>query len=940
MLSLKTAYIFSHTHWDREWYFTQRQLQFLLARTFDEVLDTLESRPEFAAFAADGQTIIFSDYCELRPENSERFLSLAREGRIEMGPWYTQPDLWIPSGESLIRNLLAGNLDCDELSVPHAKIGYVPDSFGHIEQMPQIMNGFGINNYLCMRGDTPEGLGPRVQFIWKGPDGISALTAHRTEPNGYNNAAGMPLHRLDALKNQVGRILDHASAHSSKPLALLSNGVDHIWVQRQLPEIIQELESLFPDWQFKHSTLGGYMEAFDKAPVCKDMTVHTGCLHSRRLSAGLLHGTWSSRIDLKLQNAKAEIALTNLAEPLSTLAMLYGGPDTRRETGLAWRLLMSNHAHDSLCGCSMDDVHSDNLRRYGQVLELAEMVAGEALEGLGAAAIRNDIPTLVRWAGLGGAKGCIEFIIDGSDDRCFHFADGDGNTYPVQIVSKRRLLRSDAAFEGGIWLDRKEVETEFTEIRGVVDLPYAPPCSVTKYHITEGPCPGTNTDKVSVSAGIIENGLLRVEAHKDGTIDMLHKETGIIYSGMLALSDEADLGGGYSFAPLERDMTHTSTEAVFDISMMEKGPLRAAMAIEGSWLLPKSMSPDYTERSGETGAVQIKTTVFLEAGSSLLKCSTTLVNGCKDHRVRLTVPLPYSTSIADVERSFVAAREDMGDYTAEPGQDTHPMRNWVSVQSPDNTGGFAFIGKGLHEYSLISNDRSNTSLSVTLLRAVPAINGSRTWATPQAQLQTTLSYDYALYFHSGDWRRSNVACIAHRFVNPAITQGFGVSRVPWDHLMHLNLGLKEVTESGVSTASSTHRSTWRTVFAQRDGWWAREEERLPQLDTPDRILPLEIDSPNVLVSAFKLAERAPEGGIDHSRDVIVRLYSLAGSRENVTVRFSQPLAGRLGEQGKTKVWTAGLDEASLGEALELDGNNTVTLDMRPFEIKTLRFRTE
>jgi mannosylglycerate hydrolase len=146
------AFVVSHTHWDREWYLTQRQFQVLLAETLDEVMDALEIDPAFRTFVADGQTSIVQDYLELRPQRSAQLLRLAQAGRLAAGPWYTMPDLWLPSGEALIRNLLRGRLDCERMGIRPQQVGYVPDSFGHIEQMPQILNGFGIDSYFFSRG--------------------------------------------------------------------------------------------------------------------------------------------------------------------------------------------------------------------------------------------------------------------------------------------------------------------------------------------------------------------------------------------------------------------------------------------------------------------------------------------------------------------------------------------------------------------------------------------------------------------------------------------------------------------------------------------------------------------------------------------------------------------------------------------------------------------
>ncbi|MEO6889444.1 MAG: hypothetical protein ABI324_10700, partial [Ktedonobacteraceae bacterium] len=97
-----------HTHWDREWYLTFQQFRIRLVRTIDKLLDILDHEPGFSYFMLDGQTIVLDDYLEVEPEQEERLKKYTRAGRILVGPWYLQPDEFLVSGESLIRNLQIG----------------------------------------------------------------------------------------------------------------------------------------------------------------------------------------------------------------------------------------------------------------------------------------------------------------------------------------------------------------------------------------------------------------------------------------------------------------------------------------------------------------------------------------------------------------------------------------------------------------------------------------------------------------------------------------------------------------------------------------------------------------------------------------------------------------------------------------------------------------
>src|SRR5947209_542346 len=141
-----------HTHWDREWWTTFQDFRIRLVDVIDQLLNTLEVNPRFRSFLLDGQTIVLGDYLEVRPEEQSRVTEAIRRGRIECGPWYILPDEFLVGGEAHIRNLWLGRRTASRLQIPLQQIGYLPDTFGHIAQMPQILQGFGIDNAFVWRG--------------------------------------------------------------------------------------------------------------------------------------------------------------------------------------------------------------------------------------------------------------------------------------------------------------------------------------------------------------------------------------------------------------------------------------------------------------------------------------------------------------------------------------------------------------------------------------------------------------------------------------------------------------------------------------------------------------------------------------------------------------------------------------------------------------------
>lgn len=181
---MKTIHVICHTHWDREWYLTFQQFRLRLVHLVDGLLDILAEDRNYKHFMLDGQTIMLGDYLIMRPEAEDTIMEHVRNGRILIGPWHILPDMFLVSPEAHIRNLLAGDREARKFGQKMI-IGYMPDSFGHIGQMPQILRGFGIDNACLWRGlnDQP------AEFWWQSPDGSRVLLMYLRD--SYSNGAGL-----------------------------------------------------------------------------------------------------------------------------------------------------------------------------------------------------------------------------------------------------------------------------------------------------------------------------------------------------------------------------------------------------------------------------------------------------------------------------------------------------------------------------------------------------------------------------------------------------------------------------------------------------------------------------------------------------------------------------------------------------------------------------
>ena len=166
--------IVPHTHWDREWYAPFQAYRLQLVHLVDGLLDLLERDDAFTRFLLDGQTTVVDDYLEVRPEAEARIRDLVRAGRVQVGPWMVLMDEFMVSGETIIRDLQRGLARANDLGGAMT-VGYLPDMFGHIAQMPQILVGAGLSHACVFRG-VPGWL-DRHAFGWESPDG----TVIRTE---------------------------------------------------------------------------------------------------------------------------------------------------------------------------------------------------------------------------------------------------------------------------------------------------------------------------------------------------------------------------------------------------------------------------------------------------------------------------------------------------------------------------------------------------------------------------------------------------------------------------------------------------------------------------------------------------------------------------------------------------------------------------------------
>ncbi len=359
-----------HTHWDREWY---EPFDGFLPRLV-AMMDTLIELGDegFPHFHLDGQTAMVDDYLAVRPEREPDVRRLAAEGRLSLGPWVTQMDEFLTSGESHVRNLEMGLERARELG-PATEIGYLPDQFGHVGQMPQILRQAGIDRAVLWRG-VPASI-ERTEFRWEAPDGSSVLTEYLA----FGYFLGGDLHRFadpEALAGALRDKLRRIEPYLVDDRVLITVGSDHSGPDPDLPARLAAAEALLPETTIRIGALADHLGGAspDGLPVWR------GELRSSA-RAHLLPNVVSARANQKRERGRVEALVERYAEPLAALVPGFAWPAERLRR--LWTLLLWNGAHDSVCGCSHDGVAHDVDARYAEARAIAEAVADEALASLG-----------------------------------------------------------------------------------------------------------------------------------------------------------------------------------------------------------------------------------------------------------------------------------------------------------------------------------------------------------------------------------------------------------------------------------------------------------------------------------------------------------------------------------------------------------------------------
>lgn len=776
-------HVVSHTHWDREWYLTFQQFRARLVDLIDNLLDILDRDPEFRYFNLDGQTIVLEDYLEIRPEKRAIIEKHVRDGRILIGPWYQLNDEFLVSGESTIRSLLIGHRIAREFG-PVMKVGYLPDQFGNISQMPQILNGFGIDNAIFGRGLQIEG-DRKMEFLWRSPDGSEVLASLMAY--WYNNAQRFPSDTDEAVA-YTQAIRDRMKGIAHVEHLLLMNGVDHLEAQPDLSGILARANEKLGGDRLVHSTLPAYVDGVKGSIKQNKISLDTisGELREDRLGS-VLAGTLSTRMYLKQANERCETALEKYAEPASAFAYILGGDYPDGFLRYAWKLLMQNHPHDSICGCSIDQVHREMMPRFDQVEQVGDEMTGRALEVI-AGRVKTEGDSLLvyntlNWERTDKVTAQIDFLVGEptrlapavDESRLFEsvrILDERGSEVPMAIVS--------STITGKQLLDPHELPLAAMVKRFVVEFVAegVPPCGYRTYRIEKTERPPAADGSLASDLywdNALASDLLRLSLAPNGSIilERLADEGSDapceVYGNLGIFEDTGDVGDEYLHAKPVTNSTVTTLCAAPTVTIVDRSPVSATLKIETSLRVPVEASPGASERSSETVECPITSYVIITRGVPRVDVRTVVENRAKDHRLRVLFPTGLSGGMVHAESQFDVVDRSSG-VPAEWANASpfSPQQRWVDVSSEER--GLCVINKGLPEYEVYSDEGGTVAL--TLLRCVGTLSGGHeapgAQVTPEAQCLGSHTFEYSIYPHAGDWESAQVWKQAHQHNVPLI----------------------------------------------------------------------------------------------------------------------------------------------------------------------------
>ena len=697
---MKKVIAYVHSHWDREWYREFEEFRLRLIEVFDEVLEALEEN-ELPCFYFDGQTAALEDYLEIKPEKTELIKKLIKEKKLRIGPFYCSSDSFLVSGACLYKNLEIGIKKSKEFGETEF-IGYHCDTFGHSQALPYLLKAFGIDKAILWRG-----LGDlNADLDWQGIKVTYLIQGYFQDFLSTNWTIEK---KAEALK----KYLDKISIKSSENV-LLPIGADHLAIAKNIQKQLKEMN--LKDYDFEVATPFEYFKKIKKRDKVD------GEFLNNKLNF-ILSGVYSSRIYIKQANANSQWLLTRIAEPLQALAHYhFSTKNKQNEIDCAYKMLIKNHAHDSIYGCSIDKVHDEMMTRFEKVDSISNGIIKRVVRDLS----KDNAPLSVINLSNFEYSGKVKITTEKKLPKWMN---------AIKISSKKGF-----ADEKLYNINEIPVTEDYTTINEyLIDVKNLPAFSLTQVK-EENIC---KENFLKATANSIENNNIKFEVNR-GKITVTDKKTGEIYKDFITITDRKDNGDSYNFGAVKGDKPIKSI--LKSAKLKEHNHQRAILTLTFDML---------------------KLDVILYNQSEILEFDAKWINKKKNHILQIGFNLKekIKTTISEdlfgtVKRTFNPDYDIYKDVPAPRGielkPNTAPMQRFVQTQN------FGLITKGNNEYEINKN-----TLNLTLLRATGTISNPHNptrgtpagppLETPKLQCLGENKANFALCFTTDEQRMFKLA---------------------------------------------------------------------------------------------------------------------------------------------------------------------------------------
>jgi mannosylglycerate hydrolase len=689
-------FTYLHTHWDREWYLPFRQYQIRLAQVVDQILADLEAQ-RYPCFCLDGQTVLLEDYVAVRPEQVGRLRQLIASSQLTVGPWYVAPDSYLVGAESLVRNLQRG-LAMSAAWGCHQFCGYLPDTFGHSQDMPTILAGFGLTNAMAWRGINPDLIQQQPAFWWQSPTGDRVLTWHLAE--GYfQNALHDPHMTLTQQQEAFERLLNNLPPKSPTDIALIPLGGDH------LGPLPAENLPLLRQHHLMVTTPDVFMAQLQARAETTALPTLQGELLDNT-TAFVLPGVYSARLDLKQANKRLEHRLTRITEPLLALQQAIKPSSVYPAAALdiAWQQLLLNHPHDSICGCSIDAVHRENHVRYAQVAQICESLERLALNDLANAL--GDSPALPPSE---AAPSTSSWLMTNLGSQSYTGVVSLTAVNPENpSLGLPQVIDAAEVLQDAFWTDICDVPMAHrtqTNVQGVGFVQNLSPMAPTKVALADLTLP-PEIPPVSWEAETqtLRNGYFKIVILANGDLSVTHLPSGQTYGPWLRFWDAPDQGDSYNCGPVPGQPAQCA--ALLQVELLVQGPLLSTIRLIHT----------FANVGGHPW--QIETDVTLAAGRPWIALETRYTNLTPAHKlqVRFETGAPVHKVQAESHLSVTTRHYENPDLAHADLMPVAPFKELPlvtgSLQRFVCANGQVVMTEGLTEYEVLGSQ-----LGITLLRA-------------------------------------------------------------------------------------------------------------------------------------------------------------------------------------------------------------------------------